>query len=366
VITPRAALARGVSGVVGGVRDHGVSAAKASAAAVLAWLLVGWLMPQSGGFYAPMVAVLSVLPTVLRTVRDAVQRLVAVGLGLGMGWVVAVTVGLHWWSLGAVLFVSFLFWAWHRLGEEGVQVPVGALFVLVFARDPTVYVAQLLAEGVLGAVVAAAVNVAVLPPVHVRGADRALGELRLALGDLVDDMSAAVGEDWPPRVPPDWSRRARGMDARLDAAREAVRAGRESTTLNPRARRLRGATAEQRTAFLRLEQMRVVVRDLAGTLEEAADADNPELNLEPGFRPRLARALRSLAEALTSYGTPGGSTDAAAAERPLQETVGQVDELQRRLAEERAGSGVAALQAEGTVLTQLARAVRILRQAPLE
>jgi uncharacterized membrane protein YccC len=364
VIPVRAVLVRTRAGAVTALRAHGLAAIKASVAAVLAWLLVGWLMPSSVGFYAPLVAVLSVLPTLVRTLRDVVQRLVAVGLGLGLGWIAAVTVGLHSWSLGALLVLAFLFSTWRRLGEEGIQAPVGALFILLLAEDPTVYAAQLLAEGVLGSLIAAAVNVLVLPPLQVRPADRALADLRHALGDLVDDMSSGVGDGWPPEQP-GWLRRARDMDGRITAARTAVREGQESTALNPRGRRWRKLPTEQRESLLRLEQISVVVRALADTLEEAADPARPGMTVDDGFRSTLARALRHLAEALTSYGTPENNVDVAAEEQPLELAVGDVDELQRWLAEEQAG-GVASLVAEGAVVTQLARAVRILRNAPLQ
>lgn len=357
------AVRTAVASVVTALRDHGVGSAKAAAAAVLAWLLAGWLMPGSVGFYAPLVAVLSVLPTVVRTLRDVVQRLVAVGLGLGIGWLVSAAVGLHWWSLAGLLAVASLLATWGRLGEEGLQVPIGALFILLLAEDPTVYAAHLLGEGVIGSLVAAAVNIAVLPPLQVRPADRALSDLRHALGDLVDDISAGVDDGWPPERPA-WLRRGRDMDGRIAAARTAVRHGRESTAFNPRGHQWRGVPQQQRESFLRLEQISVVVRDLAGTLEEAADPDRPGMTVDDGFRPGLGRALRHLAEALTGYGSPEKSTDVAAAEHPLEMAVGEVDGLQRRLAEERS-SGVAALVAEGAIVSQLARAVRILRGAPL-
>ncbi|MDK3255053.1 FUSC family protein [Blastococcus capsensis] len=359
----RTTLTGAFSGLRATVTGHGVSAAKAATAAVLAWIVAGWLLPAGSDFYAPLVAVLSVQPTVAGTLRDTVQRLAGVGIGLAIGYVVTATVGLHWWSLGAVLAVAVLSSTWHRLGDEGVQVSVAALLVLLLAEEPTLYVGQLLGEGLIGGLVAAAVNIAVIPPLQVGVAERALVTLRHRLGDLVDDMSAQVGGEWPPEEQR-WIARARELDDPLRDAREAVQTGGESTRFNPRGRRFRHVPPGQRQSFESLENVTLAVRDLATSLSEAADPDDPALHLNELFRPALARALRSVAEALTSYGSPEGSADTAAEGRPVAAAAREVEELRRLLAESEAPE-VPALLAEGAVVTELGRLVAHLQRAPL-
>ncbi|WP_346620944.1 hypothetical protein [Blastococcus montanus] len=186
----------------------------------------------------------------LAGVRGSVEAhgLSAVGLGLALGYVVTATAGLHVWSLGLVLVVAVVLSKWQRLGEEGVQVPVVALLVLLLAEEPRLYAGQLLAEGVIGGLVAAAVNIVVIPPLQVRAAERALVTLRHRLGDLVDDMSSEVGGDWPPEEQR-WIDRARELDGPLQDAREAVRTGDESTRFNPRGRRFGHVPPSQRQTF---------------------------------------------------------------------------------------------------------------------
>ena len=191
---------------------------------------------------------------------------------------------------------------WERLGEEGLQIPIAALLVLLLADDPTLYAEQLLGEGLIGGLVAAVVNVVVIPPLQVGMAERALVRLRRRLGDLVDDMSAQVGGLAAGRTAVDRP----GPRARrpLNEAREAVRTGDESTRFNPRGRRLRHVPPGQRKSFESLENVTLAVRDLATSLSEAADPEDPALHLNEVFRPALARALRSVAEAITAYGSP--------------------------------------------------------------
>lgn len=346
-----------------GVRRHGTGAVKAGAAAVVAWLIARWILPTGSDFYAPLVAVLSVQSTVARTFRDTAQRLSGVGIGLALGYVVVVTVGLHWWSLGPVLVVASLVSTWGRLGEQGVQVPIATLLVILFAEHPTTYGTQLLGEGLIGALTAAAVNLVVLPPLYVRTADSALADLRTALGDVVDQMSRDVGGQWPPDSP-DWLERARAVNQPLEAARDAVEWGAESALLNPRGRRVRQVPRLQRQAISTLEHVTVSVRDLAATLEEAADPQDRVLHLNEVFRPELGRALRSLANALTSYGEPESSAAAAAERRPVDEAAEQVRSLQRRLSELDTPE-VPSLLAEGALVTELDLVVRELQRAPL-
>ena len=359
----RTALARAWSGTRATVTGHGLSAAKAATAAVLAWIVAGWLMPSGPDFYAPLVAVLSVHPTVAGTLRDTVQRMVSVGIGLAIGYAVTVTVGLHVWSLGLALLLAMLISAWERLGEEGGQIPIAALLVLLLAEDPTLYAEQLLGEGLIGGLVAAAVNVVVIPPLQVGMAERALVRLRQRLGDLVDDMSSQVGGGWPPEDQR-WIARARELDRPLHEAREAVRTGDESTRFNPRGRRFRHVPPGQRTSFESLENVTLAVRDLATSLSEAADPDDPALHLNEVFRPALARALRSVAEAITAYGSPEDSTDTAAESRPVAAAAREVQELRRLLAQSETPE-VPSLVAEGAIVTELGRLVAHLQRAPL-
>jgi hypothetical protein len=359
----RTTLTRGLAGVRATVTGHGLSAVKAATAAVLAWLVAGWLLPSGPDFYAPLVAVLSVHPTVAGTLRDAVQRLVSLGIGLAIGYALTTTVGLHIWSLGLALVAAVLISTWERLGDEGVQVPIAALLVLLLAEDPTLYAEQLLGEGLIGGLVAAVVNVVVIPPLQVGAAERALVTLRRRLGDLVDDMSAQVGGDWPP-AEQDWIARARELDGPLRDARDAVQTGDESTRFNPRGRRFRHIPPGQRQSFESLEFVTLAVRDLATSLSEAADPDDPALHLNELFRPALARALRSVAEAITAYGSPEESADTAAESRPVAAAAGQVAEL-RRLLEESEAPEVPSLLAEGAVVTELGRLVAHLQRAPL-
>jgi hypothetical protein len=353
-----------VSTVRAAVRRHGLSAAKAAVAAAVAWQVSRALLPAGPGFYAPLVAALSVHPTVARTLRDGGQRLLAVGIGLLLGYVVVRLGGVHWWSMFGVTALATLLAAWHRLGGEGVQVVVAALLMLLFAEHPADYATGLLAEGVIGALVAAVVNVVLVPPVHVRSAEQALTELRLAVGGVAEDMSRDVGaEDWPPSSP-GWLDATRRLERPLSRAREAVDQGSESIRLNPRARRLRTVPQRQRQALTALEYIVVDLRQMARTLSEASDETSPSFVLADVFRPRFADALHAVAGALTAYGDEQAPSDAAAAQQPVEAARSHVEDLQRSVTEAEHHQ-VASLIAESALAADLEQVVSSLERGPL-
>lgn len=342
------------------LQQNGLTAIKAGAAGSAAWLLAGWLIPSGSDFYAPLVAVLSVQPTVVKTLRDPAQRLVGVAIGLALGYVAVATVGLNAWSLAIVLAMATLASTWRRLGTQGQQVPIATLLVILLAQSPAAYSVQLLAEGAIGALTAAAINLLVVPPLYVLTAESHLSQIRTELGEVVDSMSRSVGEQWPPDSP-DWLDRARGVTEQMQRARAAVEEGSESTMFNPRGRRHRDRPVRQRQTLITLEHVTVSVRDLAGTLEAAADQEDDAQRLNDVFRPPLAEALHTLASALSSYGASEPTSQKPAEPRPVDQAAEQVRGLQGRLAQLDAAQ-VPAFLTEAALVTELDLITRELQR----
>ncbi len=232
--------------------------------------------------------------------------------------------------------------------------PVASLLVLLLADQPTEYAAQLIGEGLIGAVAAAAVNLAVLPPLNVGAADRAIRDVRDAVGGLLGDMSAGI-TGVSPAEPAGWLRRAKDLDHPLHLAREAVQRGEESTVLNPWGIRARAVSRGQRRTLVALEQVTVVVRDIAATLEDAAGSDEDLFPWDDGFRSALAEVFLILAAGLSSHEGSGR----------FEETLQHAEELHRRLFR-RAGGEAPALMVEGAVLVGVGRAVQELKRAAMQ
>jgi uncharacterized membrane protein YccC len=339
------------------------SAVKASVSAVLAWLLAQSLVSSGSDFYAPLVAVATVQTTVASTLRDGVQRLTGVTLGLALGYAELRLLGqVSWWSLGVTLFVATLLSRWHRLGAQGVQIPIAALLMLLFASRPTAYAESLLAEGVIGAAVATLVNLLVVPPLYVRTGEHAMARLRGELGDALDRMSSDVGaHNWPPERP-QWNRDIQALTAALDAAREAVDHGSDSVRLNFRARRVRHLPRTYGEALVALEHVVVSVRETARILDASASDDVGALRLGASFRLQFASLLRQLAGAVSSYGGPAGGPGVAGEQRPVDQAHEQLSRLQHQLLGQ-SPSDAPSLLAEGALLAELEQVLHELRRA---
>lgn len=353
-------LARSARRSVRSLRGSALWVGKATAAGVLAWLVAG-VVSSSTTFYAPLVAVLSVHPTVARTFRDTGQRLVGILLGLVAGYLALRVLGVHWWSLGLMLAVVLPLSTWRRLGGQGSQVPIAALLMLLLARDPDVYAEARFLEGALGALAAAVVNLLVVPPLEVRSAESAVSSLRSVLGDVLDQMSRDLGSDsWPDDDRP-WADALDDVDARLRRARAAVDKGSESVRFNPRARPVRKRPHAQQQVLVVLEHVAVSVSELGRVITRAADDDRP-VDLNGRFRPRLADALHELAGAVSAFGADEPRSDEAGEAAPLD----AAEDVLRRLRSDLSGwdkPDLPELLAEGAVLVQVERVLRELRAA---
>lgn len=247
---------------------------KAAVAAVIAWQLAVRLMDSPTPFYAPLAALLVVDRTIVRSVWQSVERIVAVVVGMSVAWVAGTYLGVTWWSMTLVMLVALLIGRWDRLGEHGIQVPIMVLLSLVTVKWADVDFTYLtIVETVLGGAVGVAVNAVVLAPMHLTEPRRAVRDLTERVRGLLEDMAEGVRDGWDGDTAREWHSRATRIGEAVPEVLEAIETGRESTRFNPR-HRLRparidwdgyAATAEavQRTQW--------PVAGIARTLADAAD-----------------------------------------------------------------------------------------------
>jgi hypothetical protein len=247
---------------------------KAAVAAVVAWQLAVRVMDSPTPFYAPLAALLVVDRTIVRSLWQSVERIVAVVVGMSVAWVAGTYLGVTWWSMTLVMLVALLIGRWDRLGEHGIQVPIMVLLSLLTVKWADVDFTYLtIVETVLGGAVGVAVNAVVLAPMHLTEPRRAVRDLTERVRGLLEDMAEGVRGGWDGDVAREWHGRATRIGEAVPAVLEAIETGRESTRLNPR-HRLRPvridwdgyeatARAVQRTQW--------PVAGIARTLADAAD-----------------------------------------------------------------------------------------------
>jgi len=147
----------------------GLRTAKTTLAAVVSWELALRLPGTTPPVLAPLTALLVTQITLVETITGSLQRVGSVTAGVLMALLVADLLGLHWWSVGLVMFVSLVLGQILRLGPHRVEVPISALLVLTLGGTPGVARTRVL-ETLIGAGVGVIVNAVLVPPVYVRPA----------------------------------------------------------------------------------------------------------------------------------------------------------------------------------------------------
>ena len=82
----------------------GLRTAKTTLAAVISWELALRLPGTTPPVLAPLTALLVTQLTLVKTITGSFQRVASVTAGVFLALLVADVLGLHWWSVGLVIF----------------------------------------------------------------------------------------------------------------------------------------------------------------------------------------------------------------------------------------------------------------------
>ncbi len=274
---------------------------KSAVAAVIAWQLAVRVMHSPTPFYAPLAALLVVDRTIVRSIWQSVERVVAVVVGMSTAWLVGTLVGVTWWSMVLVMFVALLIGRWDRLGEHGIQVPVMVLLSLVTLKwDDVDFTYLTLVETVVGGVVGVAVNAVVLAPMHLTAPRRAVLELTERVRGLLEDMAEGLREGWDGDRARDWHDRATRIGEAVPEVLDAIEMGRESTRFNIR-HRLRPARIDWDGYVMTVEAVRRTQWPVAGIAHTLADAADDAQHL-PAPSPEWLAGYAGVLEHLAAVG----------------------------------------------------------------
>lgn len=327
-----------------------IMAVKTAAAASGSWLLAQQLPDPAPeyAFYAPLGAVVAMYPTVASSLRQALQAVMAIGLGAVLALSADALAGNGVVVLAVVVGLGVLLGGLPWLGTQRSYVPIAALFVLVIGRGQELrYSASYAGLFLLGALVTVVVNAA-YPSFPVRQADHAIRTLRDAVVGHLEHLAGSLRavDDEPltdrgPGRPP--------LTEPTAAARAAVRQTREAARGNLRARRRPDAVSRRYEDFRTLERVVLLVEDLYSLAREQPwGADVVHASSE--LREPMAGALDALAHLVRLVGEGEADPDQA---RAVDAAVRDLGRAVRRH-EERGGRQAEALVV-ATVVTTLRR-----------
>jgi uncharacterized membrane protein YgaE (UPF0421/DUF939 family) len=114
----------------------GLRTAKTTLAAVISWELALRLPGSQPPVLAPLTALLVTQLTLVKTITGSLQRVASVTAGVLLALAVADLLGLHWWSVGLVIFASLALGQVLKLGSHRIEVPISALLVMTLGGTP--------------------------------------------------------------------------------------------------------------------------------------------------------------------------------------------------------------------------------------
>ncbi|MEU9170551.1 aromatic acid exporter family protein [Streptomyces sp. NPDC048420] len=335
-------------------RDLLVQSLKASAAAILAWLVAGVWMGDPMALMAPWVAVVLVQATVYSSLMQAARQFAAICCGALLA---SMALALTGNTLGAVALsvpLLMLLANWPRFGDQGIYGATTALFTLATGAAGAASVGHRVGQAALGAVIGLAVNAFVLPPIHLRDVRENLAALAREAGDVLHSVAGDLRDgEWDTQ---DWSHASARLEHRLEALRSARGWSRESLRLTAaplRAVRRPPAPAPPERDDERWSRVTGHIRALTRTLAVAADDDRAPIAPAGPVLDSYARLLELIGDACHAESdrllASGGDG------RPDDRTETAMRELRERLQDglrEHAGQGADGTTVLGTLLLQ--------------
>lgn len=293
-------------------------ALKTALAVALAWLVAQRLpgVAAEYPYYAPLGALSAMYPTVMGSVRTALQTVAGLALGILLATGVLLVGSPNLVTIGLAVGLGTLLAGVRRLGAGAEYVPMAALFVLIVGGpDAEDYSVGYLVQMVVGVVTGLLVNVTVVPPLDFRTARLQLNRLQ---GVVLDYLGDVAGELAAPGTTSgrDWERRNRELSVLTAEVREAVEESALTARGNPRVVLRRDARRRADPGYASLEKLEGVVfhvRALADALRQLYDPRSGSWAVPGALAERLADAVRDTRACVQAWSDDEGV--AAAADR---------------------------------------------------
>jgi uncharacterized membrane protein YgaE (UPF0421/DUF939 family) len=314
-----------------------VQSLRSTVAGVLAYVVALQLSPNPVPLTAPLTALLVVQVTLYTTLKTGWRRVLSVIAGVLIAVALGDLMGLNWWSLGLIILASLVVGHIIRVDEFVAEVAISGMLILGVTNRGGEGWDRVL-ETVIGAVVGVLLNLLFAPPVFVQPAGEAVEELARRLRGLLLRIGRELREGASRERTVSWLYEARRLDNEIARFDESLRRAEESTKLNPRVRRAKGAMTRLilRSGLDTLEVCTVVLRTLCRSLADLAeDRGNQESVYDAAVSAVLDELLAHIADAVDSFGrliTAQVSAGAERAEAELEQALHDGREDRERIA----------------------------------
>ncbi len=270
-----AALSRGLEGALGRLRAGALPIAQTALAASLAWSLASAVLGHERPFFAAIAAVISLGVVVGQEGRRVLELVFGIACGLAVADLLVILIGTGTVQIGVVvaltMAVAYLLGGGPMLVSEA---GVTALFTVMLDPTTSGWSPDRFVDALVGAGVALAVR-AVFPsdPRHL--VERAAQPIFVELVAVLQETAAALRAG-NLEMAEHALYKARGIDARVGALKEALGAGYDTALLSPPRRRALGQLGFYSTAAdhldLTVRDTRVLARAAASMVREGKEA----------------------------------------------------------------------------------------------
>src|SRR6478736_3174025 len=255
--------------------------AKSAVATAPAWVVADLITPGPPVF-AAIAALLVVQPSVNQSFAKAIERSIGVIAGVVVASVFGIWLGDATWVVILTVTVALLIgWALRMTAGTANQVAISALLVLALSSATPQYAFDRILETLIGAAIGVVVNVALVPPVAVTPAHRAVEALGEGLASALERLADALEH---PRTPSELAQLlldARAVRPALEEADRALAAGADSLMLNPRSRRHRAELVALEAA---VERFRPIVTQMSGMTRGYSERYEVDIVDDPAVR----------------------------------------------------------------------------------
>lgn len=268
---------------------------KTSIGAIAAWIACVALLGQPLPIFAAIAALLVVQPSVNQSVAKGIERSIGVIAGVIVAYLAGLAFGPQSWLVLAVVVVSLLIaWALKLGPGSSNQIPISAMLVLAIGAMDAGYAIDRIIETIIGAAAGLLINVAIVPPVLLAPAQRAVATLLNDCANILDRLAESLRQPQT-RVELDaLLRDARTTLTARDDAILALERAEESLHFNPRRSAHKTGLDHDRELLRRL---RVLVTRIVGMTRAIHDRYDPTLLDEPtvgAIATELSRAAHDL------------------------------------------------------------------------
>lgn len=214
---------------------------KCMIAAGVSWFLAETLLQAPSATFAPFSAVLIVHATVSQSLSHSARFVAAMLAGVVLTGLLAPLLGSGVFVFAAIVLVALLIGQWPRLGSQGAQVAIAAMFAYrSFEQAPDwpsswMQLASISGLVLLGAAIGVLTNLLIVPPLLYRSAEQGVRTLARRVSDQLITIANGLREGTPSADQADeWSHRVGELPNLVEQTRWNLEHASETMRFNPR------------------------------------------------------------------------------------------------------------------------------------